>query len=308
MITVVEKNVLSSDGVHILRGKVYLPEGDAKGLFHVVHGMTEHIGRYDAFMRKIAEEGFICFAYDQLGHGNTAKNESELGYIADKDGWKLLISDVAVFSESVKKEYGENLPYYLLGHSMGSFIVRSAAELSVKPDKLIVLGTGGPNLAAVGGIPMFSAIKLFRGGKSYSDLAEKMAFGTYNNRFSDENDQRSWLTKNEEIRRIFDADKFCNYRFTISALRDLLHLLVFCNRKQWFENLNKSLPVLLLSGKDDPVGDYGKGVLTVYKSLKNAGANVKIKLYENCRHEILNDTCKEEAIDDIVDFICEKEE
>ena len=227
MITVVEKNVLSSDGVHILRGKVYLPEGDAKGLFHVVHGMTEHIGRYDAFMRKIAEEGFICFAYDQLGHGNTAKNESELGYIADKDGWKLLISDVAVFSESVKKEYGENLPYYLLGHSMGSFIVRSAAELSVKPDKLIVLGTGGPNLAAVGGIPMFSAIKLFRGGKSYSDLAEKMAFGTYNNRFSDENDQRSWLTKNEEIRRIFDADKFCNYRFTISALRDLLHLWFF---------------------------------------------------------------------------------
>ncbi len=307
MITVVEKNVLSSDGVHILRGKVYLPEGDAKGLFHVVHGMTEHIGRYDAFMRKIAEEGFICFAYDQLGHGNTAKNESELGYIADKGGWKLLISDVAVFSESVKKEYGENLPYYLLGHSMGSFIVRSAAELSVKPDKLIVLGTGGPNLAAVGGIPMFSAIKLFRGGKSYSDLAEKMAFGTYNNRFSDENDQRSWLTKNEEIRRIFDADKFCNYRFTISALRDLLHLLVFCNRKQWFEGFSKTLPVLLLSGKDDPVGDYGKGVLTVYKSLKNAGANVKIKLYENCRHEILNDTCKEEAIDDIVDFICEKE-
>ncbi|MBR5721146.1 MAG: alpha/beta hydrolase, partial [Clostridia bacterium] len=223
-------------------------------------------------------------------------------------GWKLLINDVAVFSDSVKKEYGENLPYYLLGHSMGSFVVRSAAELSVKPDKLIILGTGGPNPPAVPGISAFSAIKFFRGGKSYSDLAEKMAFGTYNNRFSDENDPRSWLTKNEEVRRKFDADKFCNYRFTITALRDLLHLLVFCNRKQWFENLNKSLPVLLLSGKDDPVGDYGKGVLAVYNSLKNAGANVKIKLYENCRHEILNDTCKEEVIADILDFISEKGE
>lgn len=303
MMAVKEKDVLSCDGIHILRGKVYLPEKEARGLFHVVHGMTEHIGRYDPFMSKIANEGFICFGYDHLGHGKTAKNDSELGYIADKDGWKLLINDVAVFSDSVREEYGENLPYYLLGHSMGSFIVRSATELSVKPDKLIAMGTGGPNSAAGAGISMLSAIKLFRGGKSYSGLMEKMAFGRYNDHFSDENDSRSWFTKNEEIRRKYDADKFCNYRFTVSALRDLLRLLKFCNRKQWFENLDKSIPVLLVSGKDDPVGNYGSGVTAVYDLLKKAGANVKIKLYENCRHEILNDTCSEDAVSDILDFI-----
>ena len=121
----------SSDGKHTLSGVVYLPEGEKKGLFHVVHGMTEHIGRYEKFMIDMAENGYICFGYDNLGHGKTVNDDSELGFIAPRYqcGSLLLAKDVKVFSDAVKKEFDpENkLPYILLGHSMGSFIARVAA-------------------------------------------------------------------------------------------------------------------------------------------------------------------------------------
>ena len=107
--------VPSSDGIHQLSGVVYIPEGEIKGLYHIVHGMTEHIGRYDRFMRDIAENGYICFGYDNLGHGYTANDKSELGYIAKKKGWDLLSRDVKVFSDAMREKYGRNLPYYLMG-------------------------------------------------------------------------------------------------------------------------------------------------------------------------------------------------
>ena len=149
---------LSSDGTHTLRGVIYLPDGEAKEYFQIVHGMTEYIGRYDRIMSDLASEGYICFGYDHLGHGMTANDDSELGYIAKKRGWEHLCKDVALFSDAVKKEVGLDLPYFLMGHSMGSFIVRLAAEKYVTPDKLIVMGTGGANPAAGAGLALISLI------------------------------------------------------------------------------------------------------------------------------------------------------
>ena len=118
----IERRIPSSDGIHKLYCRVYMPENEPKGLFHVAHGMTEHISRYDGFMRKMAEEGFICYGYDHLGHGYTADSESELGYLGS---WKLLVEDLQNVSRLMKREHP--LPCYLLGHSMGSFIARCAA-------------------------------------------------------------------------------------------------------------------------------------------------------------------------------------
>ena len=113
-------SVPSCDGVHDLAGVVYLPDGEARGLFHVVHGMTEHMDRYDRFLSDMADAGFISFGYNHLGHKGTVKDDSELGYIAKERGWELLARDVKVFSDAVKAEFDvENLPYYLMGHSMG---------------------------------------------------------------------------------------------------------------------------------------------------------------------------------------------
>ena len=303
MIKVIDKEVMSSDKKHMLKGKLYIPEGKAKGLFHVVHGMTEYIGRYDGFMRALAEEGYITFGYDHLGHGMTAADDSELGFIAHKDGWERLVDDVFVFGNSIKKAMGDDLPFILMGHSMGSFIVRLCAVKYNHYDKLIIMGTGGPNPAAGAGIAVTSLLKKLKGERGYSGLVYNMAFGTYNQRFKDENDQYAWLSIDKGNRDRYRADKYCTFLFTISAMQDLIRLNKGSNEKAWFASLDKAKPVLLTSGSEDPVGEYGKGVRKVYDLLKAQGVNVALKLYDGYRHEILNDGCRDQVIADIKSFI-----
>ncbi|WP_316608969.1 alpha/beta fold hydrolase [uncultured Ruminococcus sp.] len=303
MIQVIEKEVLSSDKQHQLKGKIYLPEGEAKGLLHVVHGMCEYIGRYDSFMREIAEEGYITFGYDHLGHGYTAKDNSELGFIAHENGWQKLIDDVYLFGEEVRKKYGESLPFTLMGHSMGSFIVRLTAAKYDHYDKLIVMGTGGPNPAAGAGIAVCGMLKIFKGERGYSNLVQNMAFGTYNKGFEQGNDPYAWLSVNKENRDNYRVDPFCTYQFTLSAMQDLVKLNKYSNDSEWFEKMNKQKPILLTAGGEDPVGEHGTGVKKVYELLKEAGANVQLKLYEGYRHEILNDYCRDTVIADIKAFI-----
>ena len=301
-----EYKVLSSDGIHTLSGIVYIPEGEAKGFFHIAHGMTEHITRYDRVMSDLSEMGYICFGYDHLGHGKTVNDKSELGYIAKKKGYDLLCRDIKVFSDAVRGELDPEgrLPYFLLGHSMGSFIVRLATEKYAKPDKLIVMGTGGANPAAGAGIALIEIIKLFKGDRHISKLIYDLAFGGYNNKFkSDENaSSQSWLSTDLEIRKRYMEDDYCTFKFTVSAMGDLMRLLKYSNRSAWFKNLPK-IPVLLVAGENDPVGNYGKGIREVETKLKKRGHDVKCILYKGARHEILNDFCYDEVKRDIIEFI-----
>ena len=297
-----EMTVLSTDNVHKLIGKIYIPEGEIKGLVHVVHGMTEHILRYDPFMSYLCENGYIAFGYDHLGHGKTANNDSELGFIAHNDGWKYLVNDVDAFENAVRKSYPD-LPLYLFGHSMGSFVVRLAAvNFSENYEKLIVCGTGGKNPAAFLGLGITSLLKKIKGDKYISDTVLNLAFGSFNKKF-DGDSPYEWLTKDRNIIEKYAADKFCTFKFTVSGMHDLIKLNSVCNKPDWFSDIKNKLPIFLISGADDPVGNYGKGVKEVYDKLKNLNKNVKMKLYENCRHEILNDTCKAEVMNDILEFI-----
>ena len=301
-IKTIEKKVLSSDGKNYLAGKVYLPEGDIKGYFHIVHGKTEHIARYDQFMLTMAEQGYITFAYDHLGHGYTAKDDTELGFIAENNGDDILVHDVKIFADSVKNEYG-NYPYYLLGHSMGSFIARIAAQKYIVPDKLIIMGTGGPMPIAIFGLYLSKMIKAIRGPRHVSKIVEFLAFGTYNEKFKKENDLYAWLTTDKSIRDKYAADKFCTFPFTVSAMHDLISLTYNSNKEDWFKSVTNQMPILLVSGADDVVGEYGKGVKTVNKKLLEYGADVKMKIYPGNRHEILNDISRDEVIADILKFI-----
>ena len=297
--------VKSSDGIHTLAGVVYMPEGEAKGLFHIVHGMTEHIARYDRFMRDAASEGYICFGYDNLGHGHTVNDDSELGYIAKKNGWDLLCRDVKVFSDAVREEHGKSLPYILMGHSMGSFIARLAAEKYVSPDKLVIMGTGGANPAAGAGLAVIGMIKLFCGDRHFSPLVDNLAFGSYNKKFGGGTpaDPKPWLTNDEEIRAKYYADKYCTFNFTVSAMGDLIRVMKYSNRGAWYKNLRRDLPVLLVSGEDDPVGNYGKGIVEVAQKLKAQGLDAEYILYKGARHEILNDFTYESVKTDILKFL-----
>ena len=295
----------SSDGTHSLFGVIFLPEGERKGFFQVVHGMTEHIARYEKFMRDMAEAGFVCFGHDHVGHGYTAKDDSELGFIAKENGWKVLVDDVKAFSDAVFAEFGKgDLPHLLMGHSMGSFVVRLAAK-EVKPDKLIIMGTGGSNPAADAGLAVIAAVKKFKGERHISKLVDNLAFGSYNKRFPEvsDSDPSPWLTNDKSVREKYYADKFCTFKFTVSAMGDLIRLTKYSNAKVWYESYPTSLPTLLVSGEDDPVGGYGKGVREVADKLTARGVPVTLKLYSTARHEILNDFIYEQVKEDILEFV-----
>ncbi len=296
----------SSDGIHTLSGVVYEPEGEVRGLFHVVHGMTEHIGRYDPIMQDLAEAGYLCFGYDHLGHGKTVRDRSEWGYIAPKGGDDLLCRDVKAFSDEVKKAYGlEQAPYYLMGHSMGSFITRLAVQKYVRPDKYIIMGTGGKNPAAGAGLLATGLIKTFRGDRHVSDLLQKLAFGSYNSHFGGgtPEDPAPWLSKDAAMRKKSYADPACTFRFTVSAMGDLVRLNRDSNSARWYAEVPRDLPILLLSGAEDPVGDYGKGVRQVWQKLEKTGHNARCILYPTGRHEILNDDTYSQVKADILKFL-----
>lgn len=303
-----ELKVLSCDGVHKLAGVVFLPAREPVGFFQVVHGMTEYIGRYERFMIEMAERGWICFGHDHLGHGHSVNDASELGFIAHENGADLLQRDVKKVADAIIKHYttaGKKLPYVLMGHSMGSFIVRLAVEKKyVQPDRLIVMGTGGPNPVAGIGLLLIKIIKRLRGERHISKLLENVAFGSYNDAWGGgtEIDTDPWLTSDVSVRMRYYADPLCTFKFTASAMGDLVTLTKEANRKEWFTNMPKNIPVLLVAGQDDPVGDFSEGVEKVHEKLLKAGVKSEIKIYENARHEILNDISYNDVVRDILIF------
>lgn len=303
-----ELNVPSSDGVHTLRGVVLMPAGEARGFLQVVHGMTEHIARYERWMRDMAERGWICFGHDHLGHGRTADSDEELGYIAPRGGWELLVRDVGAVCKAVFAEYGktDGMPYCLMGHSMGSFVVRLAAAREVRPDRLIVMGTGGPNPAAGMGLFLASLIQKCKGERHISPFLDKLAFGSYNKRFGggSPSDPKPWLTNDDAVRARYYADKYCTFSFTVSAMRDLIRLIKESNRKACYRAYAKDMQVLLVSGDEDPVGSYGRGVCRVCDSLQAQSIATECILYDNARHEILNDFTYADVLHDLASF-CE---
>ncbi len=300
--TVIEKKILSSDQKNTLSGVMYVPSGEILGIFHLVHGMTEYIDRYTPLFSALANEGYLCVGFDNLGHGKTAAQE-DLGFIASKNGWRFMVDDVKLFADSIKIDYPD-LPYILMGHSMGSFITRIAvSKYNDLADKYICCGTAGSNPASGAGIALCNIIKTFRGERAISPFLENMAFGTYNKRF-DGNTKYEWLTKDREIIDKYSKDKYCTFHFTVSAMRDLMTLLKLCNTKKCFADTKNDLPILLIAGDMDPVGNYGKGVTEVYNNYKSANVKaVSMILYKDCRHEIHNDSCKEKTIEDILKFI-----
>lgn len=296
----------SCDKKHKLRTKIYIPDGGIKGIFQVVHGMTEHIDRYDRLMRDMAEDGYVTFGHDHLGHKGSVLNDSELGFISSQDGWDILCRDTAEVYAYVRKLY-PSVPYVLFGHSMGSFIVRITAQKYLTPDRLIVMGTGGPNPLSGVGLSLIKLIKKTHGERHISPFIYSMAFGAYNKRFAGDGIY-GWITSDERVREEYSKDKYCTFKFTVSAMGDLMMLLQGSNKPECADTIaKKHIPVLLVSGSDDPVGDYGRGVYKVYHALHTAGADVTMKLYDGYRHEILNDASYTDTVRDIKEFISKEQ-
>lgn len=290
--------VLSSDNVHSLNCKLFIPDGQPVALFQAVHGMTEHLERYNGFLRSLCEKGYLCFIHDNLGHGKSVNSDSELGFIANKNGARLLVDDVEKVYRYVSKLY-PNKEHFLFGHSMGSFITRLYCErYGDSLSGYIMMGSGAANPLSDIGLILTKIIATVKGPRYISRLVDKMAFGSYNKPFKEQN---GWLTSDNEIRKKYLGDKYCTFKFTVSAMNDLIRLNKESNSKRWFKNLPLGLPILIVSGSLDPVGDMSRGTDKINALLlKENRYNVSYKLYENARHEILNDFCRERVIADII--------
>jgi len=287
---------------------VYTPEREVmpRAVLQISHGMCEYIERYEELAEYLTSNGVVVCGNDHLGHGKTAADTEKLGYFGDSDGDKNLVRDIHTLYEIMRQKY-RRLPYIMLGHSMGSFIVRSymtAANYGNEIDGVIICGTSGMDQPLRYGIIMASVISAFKGKMYRSKTLRKVALKNYNQRFADENDEFSWLSKDPDIRTKYTADDHCNFIFTAYGYRDMFRLLQEISKDEWAADIPLSLPVMLISGTDDPVGNYGDGVKAVYNKLDDAEVNdLTLKLYENDRHEILNETDKSLVFDDILGFV-----
>ena len=298
----------SSTGKNRIHTRMCIPDGNVRAVVQIVHGIAEHIERYDDFMSFLASNGFVAVGTDHLGHGKSMETEEQLGFFAEKDGWTYVVGDEEILRRAMKENY-PNVPQIVFGHSMGSFITRT--HLIRFPggfDAAIISGTGNQSHALVfGGLTMGNLVVALKGPHHYSNLLNNMAFGSYNKIYGTVRTGSDWLSRDEAQVDKYIADPLCGFIPSCSLFRDMMTGIKFVTTQKNLERMNKDIPVYFMSGDMDPVGECGKGVKLAYENFKKAGMkNVSIKLYKDGRHEMLNELNKDEVYADILAWINSK--
>lgn len=295
----------SVSGLADIHAASYIPEnGDVKAVLQIAHGMAEHLERYEKFAAALSDLGIAVYINDHLGHGQSVASSSELGYFGADQGWKNFVEDCRQLTHIAKNE-NPGKPLIFFGHSMGSFVARAYTFMYPEEMKAAVYcGTAAPNPASGVGVALSSLIAKVKGDHHRSKLIDKIAFGTYNSKF-EKRTAFDWLTRDVKEVDKYIADDLCGFLFTANGYRDLMQLLAFVSSKEWFNGLDKQLPVLVIAGDMDPVGNYGKGINLVCDKLFKAGKdNITKILYPEARHEILNEKAYFDAVvKDVADFV-----
>lgn len=300
----------SSNGINTIRYYLFHPREEEKSgqrpkaIVQISHGMCEFLERYEDFAQYLNHRGILVCGNDHLGHGASVSSPEDYGYFGPENGWICLMEDLHRLTEIVKQRY-PGIPYFLLGHSMGSFVVR--AYLSKYAQELsgaIIVGTSGTNPALPAAFPLTKAMIYKKGGRYRSRLINDLSFGTYNVKFRPHRTEYDWLSRDAAQVDIYRADPRCTFIFTLQGFWDLFSMLHFISRKEWAASVPVDLPIALLSGSMDPVGQYGKGVKQVHDRLAFAGVkDLIIRLYSGCRHEIINELNRETVYRDIAQWI-----
>lgn len=294
----------SSDGVHQLHACLWQPEGAPRGVLQLVHGISEHIGRYDHFASFLAQHGFAVAAHDHLGHGGSASS-GEYGFFGDRDGWKHVVSDVY----ALRRQMGERfpgIPYFILGHSMGSFVTRTyLIDYPGTISGVLLSGTGqesAPLVAA--GKAVASLCCALRGGNSRSRLVTELSTGAYNRQFAPNRTGSDWISRDAAVVDAYTADPLCRFVPTVGMFRDMMGGLQYIGNPRNLARMDRDTPVYFFSGDKDPVGGSGKGVRKVYQLFQAAGVkDVSLKLYPEGRHEMLNELNRDQVYDDVLSWL-----
>lgn len=298
----------SSTGRTSIHALKCVPDGKPRAVVQIAHGIAEHIDRYKPFMEFLANNGFVVAGNDHLGHGKSIRVPKEQGFFAEKDGWWRVVDDMDKLHGIMSKEYPE-LPYVLFGHSMGSFLTRT--YLIKHPDEydaVILSGTGHQSPALVlGGNAAASVMAKLNGAMGDGAKLDLLAFGTYLSKIENPRTKFDWLSRDAEQVDKYIADPLCGFVGKIGLYRDMMQGIKFITNEKNIAQMNKEKPVYFMSGDGDPVGDYGKGVERAYKAFCNAGLHdVFMRLYPGGRHEMLNETNKEQVYQDILNWLNEK--
>lgn len=284
----------------ILKGRLYQPKSDLiKGIVIIVHGMAEHIDRYDNFMKQLSENNYIAVGYNQRGHFETITDYNDYGFISELDGFNYLLNDLSNIFKDLKDKH-PGLPIFIFGHSMGSFITQRFVQLyNLKPNGIILCGTGvNSNFKLASAKTLAKIIVKTKGPRHKCKLLDNMTFGSYNKKFKPNRTDFDWLnTINSEVDK-YIKDDYCGGVFSATFFRDFFNMLISINKDN--DLITKDISILLISGKEDPVGNMGKSVNKLYNKYVQLNIkDVNMKLYEG-RHEILHDVSKEEIINDVI--------
>lgn len=286
----------------------WIPEGDVKAVLQIAHGMVEYIDRYHEFATYLADKGIYVVGHDHLGHGQSINNEEEYGYFPQPDGNKMVIGDIHRLRKLTEEKYPE-APYFMLGHSMGSFLLRQ--YLTMHSEGLagaVIMGTGHqPKIILSAGQMVCKITALFKGWKCRSKLVNNLSFGSYNKKFEPAETSKDWITSYKPIRDKYVQDPLTSFTFTVGGYYQMFKGMKVLDTKGSVDKIRKDIPVFFVAGADDPVGEFGKGVQLIYEKYKASGIeDVSIKLYKDDRHEILNEVDREQVYEDLYNWFVSK--
>ena len=295
---------LSLDGKTTVHAVRWEPEdGQYRAVLQITHGMVEYIERYAVFAEYLTQNGFLVVGHDHIGHGHSVMDEEQLGYFAEKDPSGVLVADMHQLRRMIQQE-NPGLPYFMLGHSMGSFMLRK--YLAVYGSGLagaIIMGTGFVEAGKTGaGLILVRMLTRLEGGSSHSKAAQQLLYGPAYQGFdlTGKNAADSWLTRDTEMVKKYYADPRCTFTFTLNGYEGLLDAVRFSCKEENADKIPKTLPILLTSGGNDPVGDLEKGVRKVQQLYQKVGIqDLDCIIYEGARHEILNEVNRQQVFADL---------
>lgn len=275
------------------------------GIIQIVHGSCEHANRYERFARFLTEHGWIVYANDLRGHGRSVSDRSDLGYFGEQEGWTGMVDDLHKVTELIRREHPHS-QIIMIGHSMGSFLARHYAILhGSELAGLILSGTAHyARLTLLAGKWLANRVIRTKGIKHRSTQLYNLTYSSFNRRFRPARTEQDWLSRDQAEVDLFVQDELCGFVFTAGGFRDMFDGLLFITDPNHMVKTPKDLPILMISGTDDPVGNFGKTVKQAYNAYQQAGlTKVRMKLYEGMRHEILNEIGREEVYEDIKEWV-----